>query len=1009
MKTNKTVVGFSIVLALACLFQLSFTWKAQGFEKEAKAFAAKVADKGGDSKEAYRRYIDSLGNDEIYNVGLAAYTYFECKQREVNLGLDLRGGMNVILEVDKGAVVRVLSNDTKDKELNRAIDAANADVRDQGADFVDAFVSNFKKISPSRNLANLFIKGNKSSIQSNSSEAEVVNYLRTETTSAVDRVYEVIEKRINQSNVTQPTIQKIDGGRISVELPGVDNPRRMEELVEKSAKLEFYEVYGNDGQRRDGTRILNALYKASKMAAIAPAVDQDTTATDTTVAADATNVVATDAAAAAPVAATTAVDSPKVADAKKKDTKKDEANGSPLAKVLKSFGNDGPGSAVAVVKKADRAMLTKMLEDERYAGVLRMESAKVAFSAKPRDYEADGKEAANSDEFFVYFLKLDREENAALSAEDENIISDARVNTSPTGELEVSMEMTAKAGTQWAQVTGRNIGKYIAVVLDDRVYSAPVVNQKISGGNSQISGNFDIREANDLANVLKAGKLPAPAKIVASEQVGASLGQESISNGLNSLLFGFIATILFMILYYSRAGWMAIVAVLGNVFLIMGVLASLGAALTLPGMAGIILTVGMAVDANVLIYERIKDELENGKGLKTAIADGFKHALSAIIDSNITTLLAGFILTFAGAGPAYGFAVILVIGIFSSMFTALFVTRLLLDRRADKGLEIKFDAPWNKGFMKNSNIDFVGNRKKYYIASALVIVAGLVAFISKGGISTGIDFKGGHSYVIQFDAAKNYQTEAVKTALDNNLKESSNEVKTFGSKGQFRIVTTYMIDAEGQEGRDSVRAAVLSSLKGFELVGEDPVLSSSKVGAAIATSTRDKSGFLVILTVVGIFLYIVFRFRSVAYGMGATIALIHDVLVVLSMFAILDGVVPFPTDFDQHLIAALLTLLGYSINDTVIVFDRIREFLTNNKAERSDAKLINLAINDTLSRTIITSATVFVVVLILFLFGGDALKGFSLALLIGVVVGTYSSICIATPIVVDFSTKKKQS
>jgi len=1007
MKTNKTVVGFSIVLALACLFQLSFTWKAQGFEKEAKAFAAKVADKGGDSKEAYRRYIDSLGNDEIYNVGLAAYTYFECKQREVNLGLDLRGGMNVILEVDKGAVVRVLSNDTKDKELNRAIDAANVDVRDQGADFVDAFVSNFKKISPSRNLANLFIKGNKSSIQSNSSEAEVVNYLRTETTSAVDRVYEVIEKRINQSNVTQPTIQKIDGGRISVELPGVDNPRRMEELVEKSAKLEFYEVYGNDGQRRDGTRILNALYKASKMAAIAPAVVQDTTVIDSTAVANATNVVATDAAAAAPVAATTAVDSPKVADAKKKDTKKDEANGSPLAKVLKSFGNDGPGSAVAVVKKADRAMLTKMLEDERYAGVLRMESAKVAFSAKPRDYEADGKEAANSDEFFVYFLKLDREENAALSAEDENIISDARVNTSPTGELEVSMEMTAKAGTQWAQVTGRNIGKYIAVVLDDRVYSAPVVNQKISGGNSQISGNFDIREANDLANVLKAGKLPAPAKIVASEQVGASLGQESISNGLNSLLFGFIATILFMILYYSRAGWMAIVAVLGNVFLIMGVLASLGAALTLPGMAGIILTVGMAVDANVLIYERIKDELENGKGLKTAIADGFKHALSAIIDSNITTLLAGFILTFAGAGPAYGFAVILVIGIFSSMFTALFVTRLLLDRRADKGLEIKFDAPWNKGFMKNSNIDFVGNRKKYYIASALVIVAGLVAFISKGGISTGIDFKGGHSYVIQFDAAKNYQTEAVKTALDNNLKESSNEVKTFGSKGQFRIVTTYMIDAEGQEGRDSVRAAVLSSLKGFELVGEDPVLSSSKVGAAIATSTRDKSGFLVILTVVGIFLYIVFRFRSVAYGMGATIALIHDVLVVLSMFAILDGVVPFPTDFDQHLIAALLTLLGYSINDTVIVFDRIREFLTNNKAERSDAKLINLAINDTLSRTIITSATVFVVVLILFLFGGDALKGFSLALLIGVVVGTYSSICIATPIVVDFSSKKK--
>ena len=1006
MKTNKTIVGFSIVLALACLFQLSFTWKAQGFEKEAKAFAAKAAEKGGDNKEAYRRYIDSLGNQEIYSVGIAGFTYFECKQREINLGLDLRGGMNVILEVDKGAVVKVLSNDSKDRDLNRAIDEANVAVRDNGADFVKAFVASFKKNSPSRNMANLFAKGNKGVIQSNSSEGEVLNYLDVETKSAVDRVYEVVEKRINQSNVTQPTIQKIDGGRISVELPGVDNPRRMEELVEKSAKLEFYEVYGNDGQRRDGTRILNALYKASKMSAAPVTEVPDSTSMDSGL----VNAAAAPVASATPATTTMAAvaDSPKVADNKKKDAKKDEANGSPLAKVLKSFGNDGPGSAIAVVKKADRAVLGKMLEDERYTSVLRVENAKVAYSAKPRDFNADGKEAVNSDEYFVYFLKLDRDGNAALSAEDDNIISDARVNTSPTGELEVSMEMTSKAATQWAQVTGRNIGKYIAVVLDERVYSAPVVNQKISGGNSQITGNFDIREANDLANVLKAGKLPAPAKIVASEQVGASLGQDSIDRGLNSLLFGFITTILFMVLYYSRAGWMAIVAVLGNVFLIMGVLASMGAALTLPGMAGIILTVGMAVDANVLIYERIKDELAAGKGMKTAIADGFKHAMSAIVDSNITTLLAGFILTFAGAGPAYGFAIILVIGIFSSMFTALFITRLLLDRRADKGLEISFDAPWNKSFLKNSNIDFVSNRKKYYMASGFVILVGLIAFISKGGINTGIDFKGGYSYVVQFDASKKYQTEDIKVALDNAMKGSSNEVKTFGNQGQFRLVTTYMIDAQGQEGRDSVRTAVLTALKGFKLADGDPILSSSKVGAAIATSTRDKSAFLVILTVVGIFLYIVFRFRSIAYGMGATVALIHDVLVVLSFFAILDGVVPFPTDFDQNLIAALLTLLGYSINDTVIVFDRIREFLTSKRVDRNDEALINTAINDTLSRTIITSATVFVVVLILFLFGGDALKGFSLALLIGVVVGTYSSICIATPIVVDFSSKKKQ-
>jgi SecD/SecF fusion protein len=1012
MKTNKTIVGFSIVLALACLFQLSFTWKAQGFEKEAKAFAAKVADKGGDSKEAYRRYIDSLGNEEIYSVGLAGYTYFECKQREVNLGLDLRGGMNVILEVDKGAVVRVLSNDTKDKDLARAIEQANTDVRDKGSDFVDAFVANFKKNNPNRNLANLFIKGNKSAIQSNSSEAEVVNFLRTETSSAVDRVYEVVEKRINQSNVTQPTIQKIDGGRISVELPGVDNPRRMEELVEKSAKLEFYEVYGNDGQRRDGTRILNALYKASKMAPLAPKADAvDSTSADSTAIAVATTPSPAAVTPATPADGPVAVDSPKVAstDAKDKKDKKDEANGSPLAKILRSFGNDGPGSAVAVVKKADRAMLTKMLEDERFAAVLRLESAKVAFSAKPRDYEADGKEAVNSDEYFVYFLKLDRDGNAALSAEEENIISDARVNTSPTGELEVSMEMTAKAGTQWAQVTGRNIGKYIAVVLDDRVYSAPVVNQKISGGNSQITGNFDIREANDLANVLKAGKLPAPAKIVASEQVGASLGKSSIDNGINSLLFGFISTVLFMILYYSRAGWMAIVAVLANVFLIMAILASLGAALTLPGMAGLILTVGMAVDSNVLIYERIKDEMALGKGIKTAIADGFRHALPAIIDTHITTFMAGLILTFSGAGPAYGYSVILVIGIFCSIFTALFITRLLLDRRVEKGKEIDFDTKWNRNFLKNTNIDFVTNRHKYYWISIVIILAGAVAFYIKGGINTGIDFKGGNAFIVQLDPEKNYQTEDIIKSLDETLPESSNEVKTFGDKGQFRIVTTFMINAEGAEARDSIRAAVLGALKGFETTAPDKILSTSKVGAAIATSTRDKSAFLVLLTVIGIFIYIVFRFRSVAYGLGATVALINDVLVVLAVFALLDGVVPFPTDFDQHLIAALLTVVGYSVNDTVIVFDRIREFLTKNKAERSDAKLINTAINETLSRTIITSATVFTVVLILFLFGGDALKGFSLAMLVGVIVGTYSSICIATPIVVDFASKKKQS
>jgi len=996
MKTNKTTLIFSIVLAVACLFQLSFTWKSQQFEKSAKEFAKKMASKGMSEKEAYSRYIDSLGNSEIYSMGIAGFNYYECKKKEINLGLDLRGGINVILEVDKGAVVKVLSNDGQDKDLVKAIELANIDVRDKGLDFVDAFVANFKTIAPNRKLANLFAKGNKGVIQANSSEDQVVNYIREETNNAVNLVYEVVEKRINQSNVTQPTINITDNGRISVELPGVDNPRRMEELVEKSAKLEFFEVFGNDGKRNDGKRIYDALVRAASLPAKNAVATADTNVTSVDTAKPATTP-----------AANLAVANTK--DSNKANTGKAAATVSnALSKIMTPFGANGLGSSVAVVKKSNRALLEKMIStDARLMDVLASENARVAFSAKPRDFNANGSEAINSDEYFVYFLKLDRDGKAALASEEENIIEDARVNTSQKGELEVSMMMNSEAATRWAQITAANVGKYIAIVLDNRVYSAPVVNGKIPGGQSNITGNFDIREANDLANVLKAGKLPAPAKIVSSNQVGASLGEDAQNAGLLSLIAGFLVTILFMVLYYNRAGWIAIVAVLGNVLLIFGTLSSLGAALTLPGIAGIILTVGMAVDANVLIYERIKDELALGKSLKSSIDAGFKHALGAILDSNITTLLAGFILTFAGAGPTYGFAVILVIGIFSSMYTALFITRLLLDRRADKGLDTKFGFDWNKNFLKGKSIDFISKRKMYYWLTSPILLLGIILFVKNGGISTGIDFKGGNSFVIKFDKSQNYKVDQIKETLDGALKESSNEVKTYGEEGQFRIVTTYKLSSESKEGRDSVKADVLAALKGFKMMGDDPVVQAQRVGASIATSTRDKSAFLVILTVIGMFIYIVFRFRSVAYGLGATIALIHDILFVLAVFVILDGIVPFPIEFDQHLIAALLTLLGYSMNDTVIVFDRIREFLAEKRGDMNSPETINKAINETLSRTIITASTVFMVVLILFLFGGDALKGFSLAMLIGVIVGTYSSICIATPVVIDFTNKKK--
>ncbi|MBL7811712.1 MAG: protein translocase subunit SecDF [Bacteroidetes bacterium] len=1016
MKNKTTIIVFSIILAIACLFQLSFTWKARSFESKAKAFAKKKAASGEDYGKAYRRYIDSLGGKTDYNLGIASYTYFECKQREVNLGLDLRGGMNVILEVDKGAIIRGLANDPEDGDLKKAIEESNKLVRDKGGDYVGYFIESLKKVNPSKKLALLFTKGNKSSITSASTDAEVAKMLTDETTNAIDRVYEVVEKRINQANVTQPTVQKIDGGRISVELPGVDNPRRMEDLVEKSANLEFYEVIGNNGPEQEATRILENLYKVSANPVMNKKPEPaDTSKKDTTK----TGSVAVNS------TPDTAKKTPDTG-AEAKTASTSEMNSSPLAKILKRYGGQYSSSA-ATVKASDRTRLQEILSGEAYKAALGNRT-KIAFSAKPLDVDAKGKMVSNSDEYLVYFLKLDRDGKAAMSSDEENIIADARASSGQTGQIEVNMEMTPTAASLWAQLTGANAptasraGNFIAIVLDDRVYSAPSVNQKISGGNSQITGNFDVKEAEDLANVLKAGKLPAPARIVASEVVGPSLGQESINRGLNSLLFGFLAVLLFMILYYNRAGWISIVAVLANVFLIMGVLSSLGAALTLPGIAGIILTVGMAVDANVLIYERIKEELRNGKAAKAAISGGFRHALSAIIDGHVTTLLAALILMFTGAGPAFGFSIILAIGIFCSLFTALFITRLILDRRTEKGKDTSYDFKWNRNLLIGVNYDFVGRRRLSFIVSLPIIVAGVIMFFTKGGLSTGIDFKGGNSFIVQTDPGKNYNVDEIKHALDNNLKGSSNEVKTFGAGGKFRIVTTYFLnnDLKGTPVKDSmgdrkdvIGHKLVEALSGISLVtkNNDPttaILSANKVGATVATSIRNKSILLLIIATIGMFLYIVFRFRNVAYATGAIIATIHDIVVVLCVFMILDKWVPFPIEFDQNLIAALLTIVGYSMNDTVIVFDRIRDLLKNRHAKADEPSLINNAINQTLSRTIVSSMTVFVVVIVLFFFGGDSLKGFSLAMIVGVLVGTYSSIFIATPVVVEFGSKRSK-
>jgi SecD/SecF fusion protein len=644
-------------------------------------------------------------------------------------------------------------------------------------------------------------------------------------------------------------------------------------------------------------------------------------------------------------------------------------------------------SAINKVNKIlqDPSILEKMPQDVRFA-----------WGAEPMIKE--------NEIYALYALKATKEGKASLGSGEENIIADAFATTSTTsGQVEVNMSMTNMAAKSWKDITTKNKDQYIAIVLDNKVFSAPIVNDPITGGNSSISGSFSVEEATDLANVLKAGKLPAPAQIVAEDVVGPTLGKESIKEGLNSFIIGLIAVILMMVLYYNRAGVIAIAAVLLNIFFIIGILASYGAALTLPGIAGIVLTIGMAVDANVLIYERIRDELREGKSLKTAINNGFQAALSSIIDGNITTLLAGVIMTFVGAGPVYGFAITLIIGIISSLFTAILISRILIEKRIAAGKDVSFDTKWSKDVLVNANYNFMGNRKKFYIGSSLVILIGMVMLFQQGGLSTGIDFKGGYGYQMQLQPG--IGAESIKAELDKNLQGSSNEVKTIGSEGRYKIVTTYKIN-DNNVSADSVEADVIKALNKFNATASN-VLSSSEVGPTVASNIRTKSAWVVVASLLAIFFYIVVRFKKVSFAVGATIALIHDVLMVFAVFAMIDGFVPFALEMDQAFIAAILTVVGYSINDSVVVFDRIREFMGNYKTETNMSKLINDAINQTLTRTLMTSATSLIVVVSLFVLGGAALKGFSLALLIGIGVGTYSSICIASPIVVDMFKEKK--
>ncbi len=974
MKIKGAVKFFAIALVIVSIFHLSFSLVTYRVEQKAKSFA------NGDL-EKERAYLDSVGREVVYNIGVKKYTYLQCKAHELNLGLDLQGGMNVTLELSQDELIRSLSNNNPDANFNKAVNEATEAQKTSQKEYVVLFGESYNKIDPNGKLAAIFSNSsNKDKLKLTSSNSEVLQYLKTETDLAIERSFKVLRTRIDKFGVTQPNIQKLEGsGRIIIELPGVDNPARVRKLLQGTAKLEFYQTYDNPvayGFLQQANDLIKKL-GVKETAEVA-----DTTKAPENALAELSGKKANDTIAA------------KKDTANKQMTAEQYRIENPLLALLIPVADEkgqlSPnGSWCGTAAIRDTAKINAMLARPEVRAII---PSNVKFAW---EYKGIGE---NGGAVRFHALKIERNGEAAMSG--ERVIQADRDISQLTGQVEVNMTMDGQGTNEWKNLTKQSIGHSIAIVLDNLVYSSPNVQNEIPNGRSVINGGFSDEEALDLSNVLKSGKLPATTRIVEEAVVGPTLGAEAISQGLWSMIVATIIILIFMVLYYNNSGYIADFAVLLNVFFIIGVLASMGAALTLPGIAGIVLTIGMAVDANVLINERIKDELQNARSLKNAIADGYQHASSSIIDANLTTLLAGFVMYAFGTGPVQGFAITLIIGILSSMFTAVLFTRVVTEWWMDKGKEVKYATAKTMNAFKNFHYDWVGNRKKFYIFSGIIILGGFVSMFTKG-FSLGVDFKGGYTYVVQL--SKPSQTEEIKAAIKSVI-GSAPEVKQFGIGDKFKITTTYRIDDITPTVADEVQAKVVEGLTKID--NNTKILSSAKVGPTIANDVKTGSFWSVIISLFGIGLYILVRFRKWQYTLGAIVALTHDVLMILSFYSIFDGILPFAMEVDQSFIAAILTIIGFSINDTVVVFDRIREFLNIHKKNTQDTKsIINNALNNTLNRTIITSLTVFMVTLVLFIFGGEVIRGFTFALLVGIIFGTYSSLAIATPLVVDFDRK----
>ncbi|MVN76803.1 protein translocase subunit SecDF [Hymenobacter sp. HMF4947] len=970
MRNKGIIIALTVVVSVLCAYFLFFTYVSRGVQQKAVVYATH----NGQLNETQRQhYLDSVWRAPVFG----PYTYRDVRQNELGLGLDLKGGMHVTLEVSPVEIVRAMAGNSKDAGFNKAIELAQERQKtNSGTPFTTLFYQAYKEVSPDKPLARIFANSvNKDrKIDLNTSDDRVLSAINKEEEDAIDRSFDILRKRVDKFGVNQPNIQRVKGtGRIQVELPGVDNPDRVRKLLQGQAKLEFYEVWPQNEVTPYLAQLDQVLTAKEKAGATTPAA---TAKTDSTVTTGDANSLAAQLAKKTPAAA----------------AKTDSAaaqKGGVLARLLTMPGTLG-------VNLRDTAQMNVVLRSEEARSIMPPNMA-LLYIAKPID--------ADKQQFLrLVAVKKDRTGTIAAPISGE-VVSDARQDYDQTGRPEVSMSMNPTGSRKWQKMTGANIGKQVAVVLDDVVYSDPVVQSEISGGNTSISGNFSIDEAQDLAQVLKAGKLPAPTRIVEEAVVGPSLGKEAINQGLYSSLAGLLIIMVFMTVYYGRAGLVADAALLFNMFLILGVLAQFGTALTLPGIAGLILVIASSVDANVLIFERIREELDHGHSLHDAVNAGYSRAFSAIFDSNVTTMLIAIILGFFGTGPVQSFAVTLGIGVLTSFLSAVYVSRLIIEALI-KGKEtsrITFSTFLSRNLFKNVNFDIVGKRKIAYAFSTIVIVIGFVLMYLQGGPNLGVDFRGGRAYVVDFNKAM--VASDVRSTLEPVFKNAGLEVKQYGAPDRLRITTSYLSEDESQTADKQVLDDLNQGLTKYS--ADAPVIkSTSKVGATIADDIKRTSFLSLALTLLGIFVYVLFRFEKWQYSMAAVIALFHDALLVIASYPIARAF-GINYEMDQIFVAAVLSIIGFSMNDTVVIYDRVREYLRENP-KLTFAQVVNPALNSTFSRTMITFTTVFLVVVILYIFGGETLRSFSFAMIIGIIFGTYSSLFIATPIILDTYGKKEE-